>query len=40
MTSHSSPASGVAPANGRMFGIFSQYNDSELVFTEFMEITQ
>lgn len=28
------------PANGRMFGIFSQYNDSELVFTEFMEITQ
>ena len=28
------------PANGPMFGIFSQYNDGELVFTEFMEITQ
>lgn len=28
------------PAHGRMFGIFSQYNDGELVFTEFMEITQ
>jgi hypothetical protein len=28
------------PAHGRMFGIFSQYNDRELVFTEFIEITQ
>lgn len=28
------------PADGRMFGIFSQYNDGELVFTEFMEITR
>ena len=28
------------PSNGRMFGIFTQTNDSELVFSEFMEISQ
>ena len=28
------------PANGRMFGIFTQYNEGELVFSEFMEITE
>lgn len=28
------------PSGGRMFGIFKQSNDSDLVFTEFMEITE
>jgi hypothetical protein len=28
------------PSNGRVFGIFTQTNDGELVFTEYMEITE
>ena len=28
------------PSNGRVFGIFTQTNDGELVFTEYMEITK
>lgn len=28
------------PAHGRMFGIFTQYSEGELVFSEYMEITQ
>ncbi len=28
------------PSNGRMFGIFTQTNDEQLVFTEFMEISE
>ncbi len=28
------------PSDGRMFGIFKQSNESGLIFTEFMEITQ
>lgn len=28
------------PSNGRMFGIFTQTNDGELVFSEYMEISQ
>lgn len=28
------------PSNGRMFGIFTQTNDEQLVFTEYMEISK
>lgn len=28
------------PSNGRVFGIFTQSNDGELVFSEYMEITK
>lgn len=28
------------PSNGRMFGVFTQTNDNELVFSEYMEISQ
>lgn len=28
------------PSNGRVFGIFTQVNDGELVFSEYMEITE
>lgn len=28
------------PSNGRVFGIFTQTNDGDLVFTEYMEITE
>ena len=28
------------PSNGRMFGIFKQINDGELVFTEYLEISK
>lgn len=28
------------PSNGRVFGIFTQANDGDLVFTEYMEITE
>ncbi|MEX0965133.1 MAG: DUF6265 family protein [Pseudohongiellaceae bacterium] len=28
------------PVDGRMFGIFKQSNESELLFTEFMEIVE
>lgn len=28
------------PSNGRMFGVFTQSNDNQLVFTEYMEISE